>query len=264
MDEIFGTSLPGTLAQYNLVLKFSPKFGDLRDYEFVRYPLELRYGLNDKTEIYGGLTPYHPNPFNGGNAAAWGFGESKIGVRYNFGRFLWFYDESTIGIEARSPLGKPPIQIIDGYSHLRPFVTASRKLRLIPATSFYTNFSYDREVTTPERASPAGVMEMHVAEIGPGFLYKPGEFGAFAEYRFQFITTDAHTHHAHNRKVGVLWDVPLKRSQQWKLPGKWQLELAYKFNRETGFDEDRGLTARVSWRTSLREVLDITDKVTGK
>src|SRR5882672_5141784 len=55
IDEFFDTRLPGTLAQYNVVLKFSPKFGDLRDHEFVRYPFELRYGLNDHTEIYGGM-----------------------------------------------------------------------------------------------------------------------------------------------------------------------------------------------------------------
>ena len=87
---------------------------------------------------------------------------------------------------------------------------------------------------------------------------KPGEFGAFAEYRFRYIDENVGSHHAHDSKVGVLWDVPLARTQKWNLPGKWQLELAYKLNREEGFDTDRGVTARVSWRTSLREVLKAT------
>jgi hypothetical protein len=259
VDEFFDTRLPGTLARFNVELKFTPKFGDFRDNEFVRYPFELRYGLSDRTELYGGMSPYHPNPFNNGRQHKWGLGESQIGVRYNFGTLLGFYDESTFGLEVRSPLGKPPIEIIDAYSHLRPSVTAARKLKLIPDTSFYTNYSYDREVATPNRDTLA-TSKMHIAEIGPGLFYKPNEFGAFAEYRFQWITTDAGTHHAHNRKVGVLWDVPLARTQKWKLPGKWRVELAYKFNHETGFDDDRGFVARVSWRTSLREVLDATDK----
>ena len=260
LDEFFDTRLPGTLRHYNLELKFTPKFGDLRDNEFIRYPFELRYGLGNDTEIYGGMTPFTPNPFNNGRQHRWGFGEQRLGVRHDFGRLLWFYDESTIGIEGRSPLGKPPIEVIDGYSHIRPFVTGSRQLKLIPDTKFYTNFSYDREVATPSRENPVGISKMHIAEVGPGLFYKPNEFGLFGEYRFQYITTDMGSHHAHNRKVGVVWDVPLERSQKWKLPGKWKVELAYKFNHEQGFDDDHGLVARVSWRTSLREVLDATNK----
>ena len=254
MNDFFDTMLPGTLSEHNIILKFTPKFSDLRDNEFVRYPFELRYGLTQHLELYGGMSPYSPNPFNAGRDHSWGFGEARMGFRYNLGKLLHFYDEATAGFEYRSPLGRPPLEIIDRYTHLRPFLATSRKLTLLPHTTFFTNFSYDREVNTPGRMQPL-VTKMHVAEVGPALLYKPGEFGAFAEYRFRYIDENTGSHHAHDSKVGVLWDVPLVRTQKWKLPGKWQVELGYKFNREEGFDNDRGVTARVSWRTSLREVL---------
>ena len=255
MNEFFDTMLPGTLAERNIVLKFNPKFSDLRDNEFIRFPFELRYGRSANLELFGGMTPYTPNPFNRGRDHRWGFGETRLGFRYNLGKLLHFYDEATAGFETRIPLGRPPLELIGRYTHLRPFLTTSRKLKIVPDTTFFTNFSYDHEVDTPGRSAPEVSMR-HVAEVGPGFLYKPGEFGAFGEYRFRYIDEPMiGTHHAHDSKIGLLWDVPLDRTQKWKLPGKWQLELAYKFDREEGYEDDRGVTARVSWRTSLREVL---------
>jgi hypothetical protein len=261
MNDFFDTMLPGTLSQYNIVLKFAPKFSDLRDNEYVRYPFELRYGLTPRWELFGGMSPYHPNPFNDGRDHRWGFGQLRSGARYDLGK-IWFYDEATASFEVRTPLGAPPIEIIGRYTHLAPLLTASRKLSWVPHTTFFTNFGYDREINTPTRDRPP-VSKMHVAGVGPGLLYKPGEFGLFGEYRFRHITTDAGSHNAHDSKVGVLWDVPLVRTQRY-LPGKWQIELAYKHNREEGMETDEGVTARVSWRTTLREVLKAPEKSVKK
>ena len=57
MNDFFDTMLPGTLSEHNIILKFTPKFSDLRDNEFVRYPFELRYGLTQKLELFGGMSP---------------------------------------------------------------------------------------------------------------------------------------------------------------------------------------------------------------
>jgi hypothetical protein len=260
MNDFFDTMVPGTLTEYNIILKFSPKFSDLRDNEFVRYPLELRYGLTPRWELYGGFTPYHPNPFNDGRDHRWGLGEARLGARYNLGKFL-FYEESTVGFEQRTPLGRPPIEIIGRYTHLNPFITAARKLPWVPDTTFFTNLGYDREIETPGREYPPGIVSrMHIATVAPSLLYKPGEFGYFLEYRFRHITLDRGSHQAHDNKIGVVWDVPLDRTQKLKLPGKWQIEVAYKFNQEEFQDTDKGFTARVSWRTSLREVLKAPEK----
>lgn len=263
MNDFFDTMVPGTLSEYNVVLKFSPKFSDLRDNEYIRYPFELRYGLTPRWELFGGMTPYHPNPFNDGRDHRWGFGQIRLGARYNLRKFLGVFDEATAGFETRTPLGAPPLEIIGRYTHLRPFLTTARKLAFLPDTTLFTNFAYDREVNTPTREHPP-VSKMHIAEVAPSILYKPNEFGGFVEYRFRYITQAWGSHNAHDTKVGVLWDVPLDRTQRLKLPGKFQIELAYKYNREEGYDTDKGVTARVSWRTTLREVLKAPEKAAKK
>ncbi|HWA08250.1 MAG TPA: hypothetical protein VG838_02165 [Opitutaceae bacterium] len=259
MSEFFNTMLPGTLSQYNVVLDFSPKFSDFRDNEFIRYPLELRYGLTSHTELFGDVIPYSPNPINSGRDHRWGPGEAQLGIRHNFGRIPHlFYDDFTVGFAARTPLGSPPVEINDHYTHLTPTISASRQLHW-PHTTLYTTFSYDREVDGPA-VPPIGVIRRHTTEIAPGVLYKPGEFGGFFDYTFRHFSQDMDAHLGHEFKLGGIWDAPLARTAKWGLPGKWQVELAYRYSTEEGVGRDQGLTARVHWRTTLREMLNQSPK----
>src|SRR3954466_4418431 len=74
MTEFFDTMLPGTLQAHNVTLHFTPKFSDFRDEQYVRYPLELRYGLNEHWELSSGIVPFGPNPFRTGRDHRWGPG----------------------------------------------------------------------------------------------------------------------------------------------------------------------------------------------
>ncbi len=257
MTEFLDTMLPGTLGDRNITLHFTPKFTDFRDREFVRYPFEVRYGATDRLELVGGISPFAPNPFNPGRDHRWGPGEAKLGARYDLANPLFFYDSATIGFETRVPLGKPPVPLNDHYTHVRPFLATSRILRSHPDTTFYTNFSYDRSVKlTPREEPPPEVVRRHIAEVAPGLLYKPSELGYFGEYRFRHIQEPTNWHLGHEARVGTIWDVPLQRSADWHLPGKWQVEVALKFTTEEGHGRNTGISARVNWRTTLREVLD--------
>lgn len=259
MTEFFDTMLPGVLEEHNMTLHLRPKFSDLRNYEYWRFPFELRYGLTDRWELQGGMVPFTPNPFNGGRQHRWGPGEGKLGTRYNIARKLPFFDETTLGFEARVPLGRPPTELNDGYTHLKPSISAARTLRIWPSTTFYANASYDRSVDLTHRPPPPPEVERrNVTEIAPGLLFKPSEIGYFAEFRFRHIRDDYGWHLAHEVQFGTIWDVPLARTEKWRLPGKWQVELAYKVSHEEGRDTDQGVSARVNWRTTLREVLEHT------
>jgi hypothetical protein len=259
MTEFLDTMLPGVLQDRNITLHFTPKFSDLRDHEYIRYPLEVHYGLGYSWELIGGLTPFGPNPFNKGRDYRWGPGELKLGARYDYGRLLNFFDDTTVGLETRVPLGKPPVALNDHYTHVKPFVSAARTLVHWPDVTFYTNLSYDRSVELVDReAPPPEVTRRNVIEVAPGFLFRPSELGYFAEYRFQHITEPLEWHLAHQFQFGALWDVPLSRSAKWNLPGKWQVELAYRISQEEGHGNSQGITARVNWRTTLREVLTAT------
>lgn len=257
MTEFFDTMLPGVLEENNMTLHFRPKFSDLRDHEYMRFPMEVRYGFTSKLELQAGLVPFTPNVFNRGREHRWGLGEAKLGARYALGRTFGFFDETTVGLETRIPLGRPPIELNDHYTHLKPFVSVSRQLRMWPSTTFYANLSYDRSVDLTHRSPPpAAVVRRNIIEVAPGMLFKPSELGYFAEYRFRHIYEDNGPHLAHEVQFGTIWDVPLARTEKLRLPGKWQLELAYKVSHEEGRNTDQGFSARVNWRTTLREVLE--------
>jgi hypothetical protein len=259
VTEYFDTMLPGVLEEHNLTLHFTPKFSDLRDNEYIRYPLEFRYGATDRVELSLGITPFSPNPINSGFDHRWGPGEGKLGARYDIGGWVPFFDDTTVGLETRVPLGQPPIKLNDHYTHVKPFVSTGRTLRMWPDVLFYTNLSYDRSVKLTHRGTPpTEVRRRNIIELAPGLLFKPGEFGTFAEYHWRHITEETEWHCAHEVQLGGIWDVPLSRSEKWNLPGKWQLEVAYKFSQEEGRGHDQGVSARVNWRTTLREVLTHT------
>lgn len=262
MSEFFDTMLPGVLQEHNMTLHVSPKFGDLRDEEYMRLPLELRYGLGHSWELSGGLTPFVPNPINTGRDHRWGPGEAKVGARYDLGSALYFFDDTTLGFEMRVPLGNPPVEINDHYTHVRPFVSAARTLRIWPDVTFYANLLYDRSIMLTDRGPPPPqVIRRNIVEISPGLLYKPGELGYFGEYRWRHIREPGEWHLEHEVRAGTIWDIPKARTEKWNLPGKWQLELAYKVSHEEGRDTNHGVSARVNWRTSLREVLNHTAKL---
>jgi hypothetical protein len=256
ITEFFETTLPGTLKRYNMVLDFSPKFGDLRNREYIRYPLELRYGLSDTTELFGGVTPYSPSPFNSGRDHRWGIGEVRVGIREDTEDGIAFYDRATYGLEVRVPLGNPPIRLIDGYTHVRPFLTASRRLPW-PHTKFFTTFSYDRAVNTPSREKPWSneFIHQHIAQVAPGILYKPSQYGYFVQYDFRHLDEDIGVRLSHEVRVGMLWDVPRSRSAWLRLPGKWQVEIALKSLKEEGRSIDLGIATRIRVRTTLHEVM---------
>ena len=259
MTEFFDTKLPGVLAENNITMQLQPKFSDLRDREFMRFPVELRYGLTDRWELVGGLVPFVPNPINRGRQHRWGPGELKLGVRHDVGRSLGFFDSTTVGLETRAPVGRPPAVLNDHYTHVKPFVSAARTLLTWPSTTFYTNAAYDRSVDLTHRAAPpAEVVRRNIIEFAPGLLYKPGEFGYFAEYLFRHLREENGARLGHEAQFGAIWDVPLARTAKWSLPGKWQLNLAGKAGKEEGRDRDVGISARVNWRTTLREVLEPT------
>lgn len=257
MTEFFDTMLPGVLGAKNVTVHLRPKFSDLRDREFMRFPFELHYGLTDRWELVGGLMPFVPNPINRGDQHRWGPGELKLGVRHDLGRSLGFFNATTVGIETRAPLGHPPAVLNDHYTHVRPFVSVARTLHTWPSTTFYANLAYDRSLDLTHRtAPPPEVVRRDIAEVAPGLLYKPGEFGYFAEYRLRHLREDNGSRLAHEAQFGTIWDVPLARTAKLSLPGKWQIDLACKASQEEGRDRDVGITARVNWRTTLREVLE--------
>lgn len=266
MTDLLDTILPGTLGAKNLLVRFTPKFADVRDREFIRIPLEVRYGVSERVDLIGGLTPFGPNPFNSGRDHRWGPGEAKFGIRHDFGPAWKFLDDTTVGLESRVPLGKPPLVLNDRYAHVRPFLSADHELRGWRHATVYANLAYDRSLALRSRSKPpAEVVRRHVVEAVPGLLYKPGPVGGFAEYRLRAVEEKAARYNVHEARIGAVWEVPRERSKKWRLPGSWQIEAAYRheFTGERGREPESGFVTRVTWRTTMREVLASTNDWVG-
>ena len=161
----------------------------------------------------------------------------------------------TVALDGRTPLGKPPIELSDYYAHVTPSIATSRPLPW-KYTTLYTSFVYDRMLEAPHRDhAPVGIMPRNTFLIIPSVLYKPGEFGASLEYSFRHFEDQlADTHLGHEIKAGPIWDLPLWRTQSWGLPGKWQVEVSGRVTLEEARKTDKGVSVRVRWRTSVREV----------
>ncbi len=265
VTDFFDTVLPTTLMHRNLSLDFQPKFSDVRSEEFIRIPLEVRYDVSDYDQLLFGLTPFIPNPFNDGYNHRWGLGQAVLGFRHDLDNGLWFLDQATIGIETRIPLGKPPIDLNEGYTHVQPYLTGTRRLNWAH-TKYFMALSYDREIRTEWRDRPTDprVLRQNILEFTPGIIYKPDVYGYFFEYEFRHYGEPDGAHLSHGEKLGVIWDVPLERSKNWKVPGRWQIELAAKVVEEEGHDISYGLVTQIRVRTTLHEVLssDLAHRLT--
>ncbi len=252
MHEFFDVTLPGIAARHHLILDFEPKVGDLVRREFVRFPLQARYGVNSRLELLGGLTPVAPNPFDDGVDHRWSLGMANLGFRYNLPADTLLFKTLILGFEARQPLGNPPFDLIDGYMHLRPSITTSRPMPWMKDTTLFVALLYDHSVNAPGHdAVLPDVVKRHMIELAPGLLYKPGQFGYFGQYAIRYWDEPIGYRLEHLMKVGVLWDMPLERSQKLRLPGKWQVELGYKVSHLDGEELVHGVHARVKVRTDF-------------
>ena len=255
MRDFFNTTIPGTLKKYKLVFSISPSASDAQRGEFIRIPVTLRYGLKEGWEIYGGFTPYIPSPINSGHEHRWGTGEGKAGFRHDWGNWGKVFDHVTVGVETRSPLGIPPANMTDHYSHVTPFINTSRALPW-KYTTGYVNFSYDYPFDTPRREAYPDVARNRIVAITPSILYKPGEFGGSIEYGWRYYDQrNLGRSIGYEIKAGPIWDIPLWRTRSWGLPGKWQVEYSVRYTLDqTGGSSINFNSLRVRWRSSVKEV----------
>ncbi len=256
VNEFFDTRLPGTLEKYDLTLEYRPRFSDLIRREFVRFPLVLRYGLTEDFEIGVLTTPVVPHPFKSGDGRKWGPGEAGVLARMNITPVFGLWDWATVEITLRQPLGRPPVELIDGYTRIRPSLAVSRAAIDPETTVLFANISYDYAVGHWGRAKPDRELftRQNIAEAGPGVLFKPTELGYFAEYRLRHTDEPDEDRWAHVYRVGIVWEVPRHRSERVRLPGYWQVEAGYRLTDEQRRSINHALTLRLRWRGDLKAV----------
>ena len=244
--DFFGRRLPGTLERYKLSLDYTPKFGDLVNREYIRFPLVLSYGLTDRTEVFEGFTPFTPNPFRPGEDQRVGLGLFRTGIRHEIDGIGNLVDSILFGLEVKVPLGRPPLDLADYYGRFRPSVTLAREVPGHPDWLLLLNLMHDRSFSVPYRNQDEDFLRVNKSEFSPGILYQPNELGYLLEYTYRALDEETGFRKAHVYSFGLLWDVPNRRVPRL-LPGEWEIDTIYRLT-----DEDE---------RSIRHSLDVRVKV---
>ena len=255
LTELLDTRLPGILGVDGVVLRLQPRLGDLRDREYLRFPLELRRGIAERTELALGLTPFTANPFRRGPDHRHGLGELRTEVRRALRLPAGSAWRADAGLEARFPLGRPPAALNDGFAHLTPNVALSRPWPGWTGALAFAEVRHDWGLPYPARpAERRAARRRWDAKAALGLLYQPEAWGGFVEHHLRRVGEDRTSFAAPESRVGLVWAVPVARSRAWGLPGIWRAEMAYRrvHPSRPGSEFESGLVTRVRWNLRLR------------
>lgn len=268
MVELLDTELPQTLAKYRLELSFKPKARDFLDEDYVRFPVELRYGINSRTDAWIGLEPFTPNPFQSGDQ--WGFTYLRLGTKYQLPRTL---RDVKIAVGARMdypisspeyPGGpmidgprKPLVQPNDGFMRIEPYIVFERRLNWMRNLHGFINLGYQyaefvrggdefRQYLESEQ-----VFLEDNARITAGLIQYRGVYNPFLRAEYRWETAGRYKNDAWYIEPGMLFD--LTRNMTRPLPGKWSVEAGLRYEVWEGQD-DIEFNVRVKWRVKLAEL----------
>lgn len=144
LPGIFQSLLPFTEGKYALKITLRPHFGDLTKRDYLRAPIGLRYGLNERWEISGEAETYFAHGlkdrsfFDGS-----GLGAMRFATKYHLERPIFERWDVATGIEYMRPVNRPPPQITDGYQHVVPFVTFARPIERYPGARLFWGLAAD-------------------------------------------------------------------------------------------------------------------------
>ncbi len=247
--ELFGTELPNTLAKYRIEVSIDPKFGDFVHEDQVRVPIEFRYGLSRRTEIYTEIEPFFPNWTEGD--ATWGFSYWRLGAKQQLpidSKIL----RVAIGADARYPLSFPPGEPSDGYMRAQPYITFERDLKILPDTSVFLNVGYEFVEYIGGYNNPDDFIydEDNIRFTG-GLIHHRGIWNPFLRAEYRFEVDDNPQQDSWFIEPGVLVDLPVRYTR--RVPGKWKVEAGLRYQVE----DDEGefeFNVRVTWRVRLRQL----------
>ena len=142
---LFDVDLPKTVEKFKAKVTVHPHFGDFSHRDYVRVPVGVRLGLNDRTELSTEIESYLTHGLRG-RGAGYGLDLVRLGGKYQFAEWLKPELDTSVGLNTAFPVGRPPLDATDGYNHLSPYLTVSKKLpdhpRLLPFASFGTDLMW--------------------------------------------------------------------------------------------------------------------------
>ncbi len=124
---VFNSELPRTERKHYLRMIVHPHFGDLHREDYLRAPIGLRYGLTENWEVSAAIEGYFAHGLGDESFFnKYGLSAMQLGTKY---RPNWTFVpgwEMGMGLDYSHPLDHPPVDITDGLSHTKPYLTFAR------------------------------------------------------------------------------------------------------------------------------------------
>jgi hypothetical protein len=225
---LFDVDLPKTVERNRIKLLFRPHFGDLLHRDYIRLPIGMRLGLNDRTEINGEAEAFANHGLKK-NGAGYGIGTLRLGTKYQWARWLKPDVHASSGLNLSLPVGHPPATMTDGNLHVSPYVTLSKRWARFPQATPFVTVGADLLSSTRVSGSFArNQPQSSTAGGSVGFLYDARE-----SMKYTFVANYATTsligkgsHHFVSISPGILWQLP--RSLTFGSQTKWIFGLGFK------------------------------------
>ena len=228
INGIFDTELPKTERKGSIRFIVHPHLGDFTSRSYVRIPLGLRWGVNDHVEFTATVEPYFEHHLRSGSPGN-GIGDVEFGGKFAFREWLKpDYDAST-GINVRLPVGRPPLDLTDGYNHYSPYLVVSRKSPQTEGLTYFVSSTIDLVA----KSSVAGTFrknDPHSSSLlfGTGFVLDRYPFHYTLEAGYQTTSLIGKDNKQFFfAKPGFAWDLPRKLT--FNSRGRWLFGFSTKF-----------------------------------
>ncbi len=140
---LFDVDLPKTVEKLRAKVTVHPHFGDFLHRDYVRVPVGVRLGLNDHTEINAEVEGYVTHGLKRAGSG-YGLDHVRLGAKYRWLHWLKPHVDTSTGINTAFPVGRPPLDLTDGFNHVSPYVTFSKRWPELPRVTPFATFGVDK------------------------------------------------------------------------------------------------------------------------
>jgi len=144
IKEIFTTHLPVTMKAYSFRMWVPPHLGDFDSKDWLRISSGARYGLTRNWEISAASDLYFSHGLGDvGFMKRGGFANLQFGSKWNISDCLVRGWDSAVGVDVLTPIDHPPADLTDGFRHVAPYLTFSRRLTCDPRLRVFWGVGMD-------------------------------------------------------------------------------------------------------------------------
>lgn len=228
VNGIFDTDLPKTERKGSVRLIVHPHLGDFTSRSYLRVPVGVRWGVNSHVEFTATVEPYFQHYLRSGSPGN-GIGDIQFGGKYAIHDWLGSGHDASIGLNARLPVGHPPLDLTDGYNHYSPFLVLTQKSDGTTGLTYFVSTSVDLMA----KSSVAGTFrkdDPHSSSLlfGAGFVLDRYPYHYTLEAGYQTTSLIGRDNKQFFfAKPGFAWDLPQKLT--FNSRGRWLFGISMKF-----------------------------------